>query len=83
MDLVTESLSPQVSKDHVGRLIGRGGCKINELRDLSGANIEIGEENADDDRETDVHLYGSKEARDRAADMINDFLGCGEGEIIF
>ena len=66
----------EISAQHVGRLIGKAGCKIKELRQNSGAEIEIGEEK-DQGRhsETEVKLYGSDKAKENAKKMIYDFLG--------
>ncbi len=56
----------------MGRLIGRGGATIKELRQRSGARIDIGEEG---DRETDVHLHGTDEQRREAERLVNSQLG--------
>ena len=61
-----------MSSRHVGRLIGRGGASIGELRQRSGARIEIGEEGDD---ETDIHLYGSDQQRKDAERLVNEHLG--------
>ena len=61
-----------MSSRHVGRLIGRGGASIGELRQRSGARIEIGEEG---DNETDIHLYGSDQQRKDAERLVNEHLG--------
>ena len=45
----------QISSRDTGKLIGKGGSTIRELKQKSGCQIELGEEG---DRETDVHVYG-------------------------
>ncbi|XP_013418694.1 probable ATP-dependent RNA helicase DDX43 [Lingula anatina] len=60
-----------VPSSKVGKIIGKGGSKIKELQSSSGARIKIGEAGA---LETDVQIHGSKEARDKAKELIEDLL---------
>lgn len=62
----------------MGRLIGRAGATIKDIRSRSGAGVEIGE---DEDRFVrDVHLYGNEEEREEAKRIINDTLGYSQDE---
>jgi len=63
---------PQISSSHVGRLIGRGGECIKEIRMASACRINIGEEGQ---HETDVVLSGTDEQRRDAERLIYKHLG--------
>ncbi len=71
-----ERSTVKVAANHVGKLIGRAGVQIKELRQKSGTKIEIGEE---EDREAEVHVYGSQEQRDEAKRLIYEVLGYDKG----
>lgn len=63
------------SKD-VGKLIGSGGCQIKEFRQMSGARIQVGDENADRRLKfTEVVLSGDPEQIQKAKDLIETHLG--------
>ncbi|XP_050982743.1 probable ATP-dependent RNA helicase DDX43 isoform X1 [Labeo rohita] len=59
-----------VENSLVGRIIGRGGAKIRELEESSGASIKIN--NGADDAE--VLIFGSRDAQFKAKDMIEDLV---------
>ncbi len=69
----------QISSKDVGRLIGRGGATIRELRQKSGARIDIGEEG---DFDTDVHLRGTEDQMREAEKMVNAELGYVEPTVV-
>merc|ERR1739848_635384 len=74
--VMMESLTMQISKSHVGKLIGRGGSNIRELREATGCRIDTGDENAN---ECDVHIKGKTlEDCENAREKINDNLGYGK-----
>jgi len=74
--VMMESLTMQISKFHVGKLIGRGGSNIRELREATGCRIDTGDENAN---ECDVHIKGKTlEDCENAREKINDNLGYGK-----
>lgn len=61
-------MSFEVESEHVGRIIGKGGAKVRELQDESGARIKITRE----DRPPRVLLYGSDEQCRCARDLIKE-----------
>ncbi|XP_074503247.1 putative ATP-dependent RNA helicase DDX43 isoform X1 [Sebastes fasciatus] len=54
----------------VGRVIGRGGAKIRELEESTGARIKINR----GDYEGEVVLFGSAAAQQKAKEMIEDLV---------
>ncbi|XP_064485245.1 probable ATP-dependent RNA helicase DDX43 [Ornithodoros turicata] len=71
------TIFPVPSKD-VGRIIGKGGSKIRELEEASGARIRVMRDDedgaSDDPYEARVQLRGSSEAREKAKQIIEDFI---------
>ncbi|XP_049517456.1 probable ATP-dependent RNA helicase DDX43 isoform X2 [Dermacentor silvarum] len=55
----------------VSRIIGRGGSRIRELQDSSGARIWVKRDDADNYFETKIELSGSEEARRKARELID------------
>ena len=64
-----------VPEGRVGRIIGKGGCKINEIQDESGARVDISDDMEGDDKV--VYLKGSSSAVAKAKQLIEDTLGSG------
>jgi len=62
-----------VPNSYVGRIIGRGGSRIRELQDDSGARINILKDEATGDS-TPVELQGSQDCQQRAKELIEDIL---------
>ncbi|KAM9345121.1 putative ATP-dependent RNA helicase DDX43 [Symphorus nematophorus] len=62
-----------VENASVGRVIGRGGAKIRELEESSGARIKINK----GDYEGEVVIFGSPAAQQKAKEMIEDLLADG------
>ncbi|XP_071449475.1 probable ATP-dependent RNA helicase DDX43 [Hetaerina americana] len=57
----------------VGKIIGKGGSKIRELQDESGASIKILQASEEDYGETtNVQLMGSEEAMEKAKTLITE-----------
>jgi len=78
-----ESEVMQVESRNVGRIIGRGGSKIRELQDDSGAKIQVAREE-DEYGMKSVEISGSAEEVEAAKRMITqclaaDFGGRGGG----
>lgn len=67
----SESITMTISARDVGRIIGKGGCKIRELEQESGARIKIGEE---EDGETVLTLIGTADHSSKAQDLIEELL---------
>ncbi|KAM8859338.1 putative ATP-dependent RNA helicase DDX43 isoform 2-T2 [Spinachia spinachia] len=57
----------------VGRIIGRGGAKIRELEEATGARIKINS----GDYEGEVILFGSCAAQQKAKELIEDLVADG------
>ncbi|XP_054716516.1 probable ATP-dependent RNA helicase DDX43 [Uloborus diversus] len=66
-----DSTELQVDSVHVGKIIGRGGSKIKELQEESGARIKVIQE----DRSAStacVRLFGASEACEKAKQLIEE-----------
>uniref|UniRef100_A0AAQ5X4N7 RNA helicase n=1 Tax=Amphiprion ocellaris TaxID=80972 RepID=A0AAQ5X4N7_AMPOC len=57
----------------IGRIIGRGGAKIRELEDSTGARIKINK----GDYEPEVVIFGQSAAQQKAKEMIEDLVAEG------
>ncbi|GFV94126.1 hypothetical protein TNCV_2957821 [Trichonephila clavipes] len=68
-----DSSQMEIDSNFVGRVIGRGGSKIQEFQYESGARIRVFNESSANGR-TAIHLIGSAEARDKAKILIEDFI---------
>ncbi|KAF8790266.1 probable ATP-dependent RNA helicase DDX43 [Argiope bruennichi] len=66
-----ESSEIQIHSKYTGRVIGRGGSKIQKLQNESGARIKI-LQNSDVDGSTSIRLTGSSEARQMAKTLIEE-----------
>ncbi|XP_063297804.1 probable ATP-dependent RNA helicase DDX43 [Pelobates fuscus] len=63
----------------VGMVIGRGGAKIKELEELSGARIKIVNDNYD----SEVKLFGTRDQQDKAKELINDLVKSSRKEAVY
>jgi len=61
----------------IGSLIGKAGCHINEIRQFSGATVQI-EENERDEKMSDVIISGTPEAVSCATFLINARISAGQ-----
>uniref|UniRef100_A0A3B1JYL6 RNA helicase n=1 Tax=Astyanax mexicanus TaxID=7994 RepID=A0A3B1JYL6_ASTMX len=59
-----------VENSMIGRVIGRGGVKIRELQDSSGARIKVNR----GDYEGEVLIFGSSDVQQKAKDMIEELI---------
>ena len=67
------TMTTSIASRDVGKLIGRAGVTINELRQKSGCKIEVGERT--DNLETDVKLSGpSQEILEKAKTLIDELV---------
>jgi len=73
-----ESETMQVESRNVGRIIGRGGSKIRELQDDSGAKIQVAREE-DESGMKSVEISGSYDEVQAAKQMIQDCLNADFG----
>lgn len=60
----------RVPSRYVGRIIGKGGSKINDLQFESGCRINVTKEQDGD--QTSVVLTGDEKSRQKAEELIND-----------
>lgn len=67
----TSSITITVENALVGRIIGRGGTKIRELEESSGARIKINK----GDYEGEVVIFGSSSAQQKAKELIELVAG--------
>ncbi|KAJ8014133.1 hypothetical protein DPEC_G00037090 [Dallia pectoralis] len=67
---VTLPVTVTVDSSSIGRVIGRGGVKIRELEETSGARIKINK----GDHECEVHIFGSSEVQQEAREMIEQLV---------
>jgi len=68
-----QSTRIDVPNSYVGRIIGRGGSRIRELQDDSGARINIVKDEANSET-TPVELTGSEDCQYQAKQMIEAIL---------
>ncbi|XP_071013947.1 probable ATP-dependent RNA helicase DDX43 [Oncorhynchus clarkii lewisi] len=64
-----------VENTSIGRVIGRGGAKIRELEETSGARIKISK----GDYEGEVHIFGSSKVQQKAREMIEELVAGDNG----
>jgi len=67
------SVRIDVPNSYVGRIIGRGGSRIRELQDDTGARINICKDEATSDS-TPVEITGSDDCTGRAKEAIEQIL---------
>lgn len=68
-----QAMRMEVPNNYVGRIIGRGGSRIRDLQDESGARINIMKNEATSDS-TPVELQGSEDSQYRAKELIEGIL---------
>ncbi|KAK7148548.1 hypothetical protein R3I93_012776 [Phoxinus phoxinus] len=66
----SSAVTLHVDNSLVGRIIGRGGAKIRELEESSGASIKINR----GDYDAEVLIFGSCDAQAKAKGMIEDLV---------
>ncbi|XP_052090563.1 probable ATP-dependent RNA helicase DDX53 isoform X1 [Mytilus californianus] len=67
----SDSSTIRVDSSMVGRVIGKGGSKIRELQDETGAKINISKDD-DGSGEKEIQLQGPPDAIAKAKEMINE-----------
>ncbi|KAM9726763.1 putative ATP-dependent RNA helicase DDX43 isoform 1-T2 [Menidia menidia] len=72
---ISSAVTIAVENSSVGKIIGRGGAKIRELEESSGARIKIN----NGDYEGEVLIFGSSAAQQKAKEMIEDLMADGYG----
>lgn len=71
-DLQNDFATLTIRSSDVGKIIGKGGSKIRELQDESGARINV--QHNDNQPETTVELRGSEDDKKKAKELIEEFL---------
>ncbi|XP_060780747.1 probable ATP-dependent RNA helicase DDX43 [Neoarius graeffei] len=69
----TQPLTFTVENSLIGRVIGRGGAKIRDLEESSGARIKVNR----GDYEGEVLIFGCHDAQQKANDLIKELVGTG------
>ncbi|KAF7710396.1 hypothetical protein HF521_009268 [Silurus meridionalis] len=69
----SRALTLSVENSQIGRIIGRGGAKIRELQESSGARIKINR----GDYKGEVLIFGSSDAQQKANNLIQELIGTG------
>ena len=64
----------EVTKRQFRILMGRGGWKVREMQDSTGAVIETGDETEEDSEMREITIYGSDEAKGKALQSIYDLF---------
>ena len=73
--LVSSAIVLKYPKSLMGKLIGKGGSKIKELREASGAGIDLSEEG----EEVVVKIRGKSSQKDKAKELVES-VTCAEEE---
>ncbi|XP_055874641.1 ankyrin repeat and KH domain-containing protein 1-like isoform X1 [Biomphalaria glabrata] len=80
-EVVRKNMSKKLSvpANVISRLIGKGGCNINAIRDISGAHVEVEKSKGNSDRT--VTIKGYPEAIRQANNLINAMVEEPEKDI--
>ena len=73
--LISSAIVLKYPKSLMGKLIGKGGSKIKELREASGAGIDLSEEG----EEVVVKIRGKSSQKDKAKELVES-VTCAEEE---
>ena len=83
-EVVRKSKKVSVPAHAISRVIGRGGCNINAIRELSGAHIEVekqGQKVGAGQAERSISIKGSAEATRQAHTWIQAIISCPDKDI--
>ena len=78
-EVVRKSKKVVVPSNAISRVIGRGGCNINTIREISGAHIEVEKQKGQGDR--NVIIKGSADATRHAQQLITALSKESEKEL--
>ncbi|KAI5107988.1 putative ATP-dependent RNA helicase DDX43, partial [Silurus meridionalis] len=74
----SRALTLSVENSQIGRIIGRGGAKIRELQESSGARIKASSLTINrGDYKGEVLIFGSSDAQQKANNLIQELIGTG------
>ena len=68
-----------IPEDKCGRVIGRGGSKINEIQSDTGANVKVHDRDSAQDGKVMVTLTGTEGQRSQARKIIEELTSGGSG----
>ncbi|XP_030835495.1 ankyrin repeat domain-containing protein 17 isoform X5 [Strongylocentrotus purpuratus] len=71
-EVVRRSKKVTVPANAISRLIGRGGCNINAIRDATGAHIDVDRQNKGNERT--INIKGSADATRQAHHLISALI---------
>lgn len=71
-----------VPSSAISRVIGRGGCNINAVREYSGAHIEVEKQKGSQQADRQIIIKGSSDATKNAFAMINALVNEPDKELI-
>ncbi|XP_074600327.1 multiple ankyrin repeats single KH domain isoform X2 [Brevipalpus obovatus] len=71
-EVVRRSKKVSVPANAISRVIGRGGCNINAVREISGAHIEVEKQKGQGDRQ--IIIKGSADATRHAQQLISGLV---------
>ena len=80
-EVVRKSKKVSVPAHAISRVIGRGGCNINAIRELSGAHIEVEKQGQKMGSERSILIKGSAEATRQAHAWIQTVISCPDKDI--
>ena len=80
-EVVRKSKKVSVPAHAISRVIGRGGCNINAIRELSGAHIEVEKQGQKTSSERSISIKGSAEATRQAHAWIQAIISCPDKDI--
>jgi len=80
-EVVRKSKKVSVPAHAISRVIGRGGCNINAIRELSGAHIEVEKQGQKMGSERSISIKGSAEATRQAHAWIQAIISCPDKDI--
>ncbi|RWS28132.1 ankyrin repeat domain-containing protein 17-like protein [Leptotrombidium deliense] len=78
-EVVRRSKKVSVPANAISRVIGRAGCNINTVREISGAHIEVEKQKMQGDRQ--IIIKGSADATRHAQQLINGLVNEPEKEL--
>ena len=76
--LASSALVLKYPKSLMGKLVGKGGSKIKELREASGAGIDLSEEGG----EVVVKIRGTSSQKDKAKELVESVTSAEEESTI-
>ena len=80
-EVVRKSKKVSVPANAISRVIGRGGCNINAIRELSGAHIEVEKQSKSGAADRTILIKGSAESTRQANAWIQAVISCPDKDL--